>query len=391
MTSVLFYSDSPEFGGHEAMTVSAIECLCQNDCQVFAVFWEENARLRATLEKIKASTQKLRLSPLPSRFKIRPLPAFRALISSRKIDYLRRLMKQMNPDLVIVSQGRIEAGSLGLLAAKRAGIPTVSYLPMAHPVSVSGKPVAVKLRDKVNRYFYRLPDKFITISEEARTMLLEHGARHVVVVPNGIEVKTLARSDREQFREEQGFGEEKWVVGTIGRIDFRQKGQDFAFEAIRRLRGRLEDYRFVFVGEGPDEEKLKRMILKADLSEFIRVLPWRSNTCKIYAGIDMLMIPSKFEGVPLVMLEAMSYRLPIIATNVDAMAALLPHNWLFPFGDHQALIERLVQVRNDNNSELLALHQNKIAEQFNYERFCSNMIAAVLERRPTEAVFCSEE
>jgi glycosyltransferase involved in cell wall biosynthesis len=386
MASVLFYSDAGEFGGHEAMTAEAIRCLCRNDVQVSALFCEGNTRFGVTLAEIAASTGKLQQFPLPAKFKTRHLAAFRSLISVRKIDYLQRLMKQINPDVVIVSQGRIEGSSLGLLAAKRAGFRTISYLPMAHPVSVSGKPVAVRLREMVNGYFYRMPDKFITISESARTMLQGHGAREVVVVPNGIEVKSLARFDRERFREEHQIGEKEYAVGTIGRIDFRQKGQDFAVEAIGRFRRQLDGYRFVFVGEGPGEQKLKAMILKANLSQLIQVLPWRPDPSKIYAGLDMLMIPSRFEGVPLVMLEAMSYSLPIIATNTDAMAELLPHNWLFEFGDHQALFDRLVQVRHADNSEQLALHWKKIAEEFSCARFCSSMTAAVLDRTPAETV-----
>ncbi len=47
----------------------------------------------------------------------------------------------IDPDVVVVSQGRIEGGSMGLLAAKRAELsPSISYLPVAHPVSVSGRP-----------------------------------------------------------------------------------------------------------------------------------------------------------------------------------------------------------------------------------------------------------
>ncbi|MFZ0806455.1 MAG: glycosyltransferase family 4 protein, partial [Candidatus Sulfotelmatobacter sp.] len=373
-----FYSDSAGFGGHEAMTLEAVRCLCQReDTAVSAIYYEGNIRLGDGLNHIARATGNLSL--FPSIFVSKSLPAFRSLVSVRKIAALSRLMRQINPGVVVVSQGRIEAGSLALLAARHAGLRTISYLPMAHPVSVSGKPIALRLRETVNGYFYRLPDRVITISGSAQRMLVERGARDVVVVPNGIDVRPSVPCDRGTFRREHGICGEEYVVGIIGRIDFRQKGQDFAVEAIRLFQHQLEGYRFVFVGEGPDQQKLNATISRSALSHMVQVLPWSRNPQQVYAGLDMLMIPSHFEGVPLVMLEAMAYRLPIIASNVDAMAELLPSNWLFPFGNHQALFQRLTQVRAADNSSVLELHRKLILESFTRKQFCSNMSVAVLQ------------
>jgi glycosyltransferase involved in cell wall biosynthesis len=377
--SVLFYNDVADFGGHEAMTLRAIECLTQHkDLPVHAIYYEDNSRFENRLMDIARTTGNLNLIPLP--FCSRSLQTFRSLISFRKIKHLMGLMKRINPSVVVVSQGRIEACCMGLLAAKRAGFRTISYLPMAHPVSVSGKLIAVRLREKVNEYFYRLPDKIITISESAREMLLERGVRNVVVVPNGIEIKPAIRANRKRFREELGITEDQYLVGTIGRIDFRQKGQDFALEAIRRFRHQLQGYRFIFVGEGPDRQIFREMLTEASLSPLVQTMDWCSDPQKIYAGIDILMIPSKFEGVPLVMLEAMANELPIIASNSDAMAELLPQNWLFPFGDHQALFDRLMEVRYADNSRPLESHRELILGQFTNEKFSINMREAILEQ-----------
>ena len=390
MKSVLFYCDAADFGGHEAMTLEAVRCLCQRgDLSVSAIFYEGNLRFRGALADIADSTGNLSLVPL--KFKAKGLQAFRSLISVRKIHDLKRVMQRINPHVVVVSQGRIEGGSMGLLAAKRAGLRTVSYLPMAHRVSVSGTPVALRLREMVNAYLYRLPDKFITISQSARAMLLDRGVtRDVVVVPNGIEVRPVAASDREDFRAKHRIKAGECVVGVVGRIDFRQKCQNFALEAFSRFRDRIDGYKLVFIGEGPDEQKLKAMIVNGNLSQTMQVLPWHRNPEKIYAGLDLLLIPSRFEGVPLVMLEAMSYQVPIVASNADGMAELLPQKWLFPFGDHQALVDRLVDVRNADNSRLLEFHRTKIMEEFTIAKFCANMSAAILEQTPAQSAFSGD-
>jgi glycosyltransferase involved in cell wall biosynthesis len=379
MKSVLFYSDASDYGGHEVMTVKAVGHLClQANLRVTFAFYRGNRLLTEKLELIKASSQNLDLLPLDD--KGRTLQAVRSLISWRKVRRLTSLMRQVNPDVVIVAQGRIEGGTMGLLAAKRAGYRTLSYLPVAHPVSVSGRPFAIWIREKINRYFYRLPDKIITISESAQRMLRERGATpNVVVVPNAVEVPPIDTLDRQTVRQAHGLANEDYVVATIGRIHFRDKGQDFALTAIARFRDRLGGCKFIFVGEGPDQDALKRMIANLHLSERVRIIPWTPNPAEIYAAIDMLMIPSRHEGVPLVMLEAMAYGLPIVATNVDGMADLLPPDWLFPFGDCRELVDTLARVSKSTNPTLLESHRNKIKMEFTNQKFGLNLRAAVFE------------
>lgn len=386
MKSVLFYSDAADFGGHEAMTLEAVRCLCQrNDVRVSALFYRGNVRLRNELASIAQSTGNLSLVAME--VKAASLQAFRSLVSIRKIDHLKSLMKRINPDVVVISQGRIEGGSLGLVAAKRAGLRTISYIPMAHSVRLSGTPVALRLREMINGYLYRLPDKFITISESARRMLIARGAAgSVAIVPNGITVKPIVGSDRNAFREKHGIKPGEYAVGVIGRVEFRQKGQDFALEAIRRFRHRLEGYKLVFVGQGPDAQKLRSLIADGGLSRIAQLSPWREDPASIYAGLDMLLISSRFEGVPLVMLEAMSYKLPIVASDVDGMAEVLPQCWLFPFGDHQALVDRVLQVRSSDNLRILQHNQRLIAEEFASAKFSERMTRAILEQESDSAV-----
>jgi len=220
--SVLFYSDAPEYGGHEAMTVEAVDYLCRrNGLEVSFAYYERNLRLSERLENIKNSTGNLRLIPIP--FRSRSLQAVRTLFNRGQVRRIEALIRENEPELVIVAQGRIEAGSAGLLAAKRVGIRTISYIPMAHSVSVSGKLIAVKLRDVLNRYFYQLPDRFITISISAREMLRARGAKaDIIVVPNGIEPINIQESDRKGFRMAHGIMESEYAVAVIGRIEFRR-------------------------------------------------------------------------------------------------------------------------------------------------------------------------
>ena len=367
------------------MTIEVARCLCQQeDVAVSFLFYEGNRRFANELAN--AASRAANLTPIPVPFKSQSLEAFRSLLNVGKVRTLRRLMQEINPQVVVISQGRIEAGSLGLLAANRAGFQTISYIPMAHSVSVSGSPVAVHLRERVNRYFYRLPHKFITISASAREMLLAHGATaEIEIVPNCIELQPPLDNDRLTFRTSHGIRSTEYAVGIVGRYDFRQKAQDFALHAISKFRDRLSGYKFILVGEGRDERRIREMIAALELSSLVHLVPWSDNPSRIYAGLDMLLIPSKFEGVPLVMLEGMFHRLPIAATNADGMAELLPQSWLFPFGDHEALINRVIDLRTGNHQQLLEIHRKRVLQEFSVERFCNNIRNAILQRQPSIA------
>jgi glycosyltransferase involved in cell wall biosynthesis len=375
---VLFYSDAPEFGGHETLTVEAADYLRhKTGLRVSFAYYQANERLSQRLKDIQNATGNLRLLPMP--FKSKSLQAVRTLINWRQIRRIEALIKSDEPDLVVVSQGRIEGGSAGLLAAKRLGIQTISYIPMAHSVSVSGKPIAVGLRDALNKYFYQLPDKYITSSNGARDMLVARGAKaDIAVVPNGIEPITIQESDRKRFREEHGIMERDYVVAVVGRIDFRQKCQDFALQSIAQFRRELRDWKFLFIGSGPDEEKLKRIIVDLDLGQQAMLLPWSPSRAQFYAGIDILLIPSRFEGVPLVMGEAMSCGLRIVASDVDAMTENLPKSWLFPYGNSKAMVDTLIRVRSDDVSALLESNRRRVTEENNVVKFGCRFANAIL-------------
>lgn len=366
MIKVLFYSDVREYGGHEAMTVAAARFLaCQPELHVSFIYHDKNQRLGEELRDI-AQREKLTLVPLP--LKSEGPPLLRLIRQAGKLPLARRVMKHVNPTVVVICQGNIGLCWLGLLAAKSTGFRIISYIPMAHPAN-SSFAVRSQCRALLNRVLYRVPDKFITINESAKRMLREGGAKaEIEVVRNGIELNHSA-CGRAGARRALGFSEREYIAAVIGRITFGQKAQDFFVEAIARYRRQLNGFRFCVIGEGPDEQKLRMMINNLGVNDCVFILPWHTDLSSFYSAVDAIVIPSHFEGVPLVMLEAMWYGLPIVASNVDGMAELLPPEWLFRRGDTESLVNTLQSVRRADNSRYIAVQRRRVAEEFNMQRF----------------------
>lgn len=380
---VLFYSDLVGFGGHEVLTIDAARFMAGHpNLDVHFAYCEASTRLHESLREIKG----LNLHPLP----VKPdgLPVIRTLFWLAKLPLVRRLIESIAPDVVVVSQGNIELSALGLLASRRAGFRTISYIPMAHRIALPGK-WSSPLHDIVDRCLYRLPDKFITSNETARNMLSQQGVTsEISIVLNGIELDGLPGQNKAENRKRYGFSLDEYVIGVMGRILFWQKAQDLVVNAVAAYGSQMPGMRFCIVGEGTDERSLRRMIHQRGVEKVISVLPWNDDPAPLYSALDMLLIPSRFEGMPLVMHEAMWYGLPIVASNVDGMAEVLPEEWLFERGNIRALVETVSRVRFADNTQQLRANRRRVLEEFSLrkfqERFCEEVIATSQLSQPQD-------
>jgi glycosyltransferase involved in cell wall biosynthesis len=293
---------------------------------------------------------------------------------------LKRLLQSFAPNLVIVIQGGIEVSSLALLAARRAKLKVVSYIPLAHKLSDTSFKLGW-IRDFVNKYFFQIPDAFITVSPSMKRMLVE--TRNVkvpiIVVWNGINLSKLVFHDKHKWRQQYNIAPHEYVVAIMGRIYFKQKGHDFLVNSIRIHQAKMKNIRFLIIGDGPDSIELRRLIQEYELNHVITVLPWNNDLSYIYSGVDAVTIPSRYEGLPLVMLEAMYYKLPIIASDIDVMSDLLPEIWLFKLGDSDSFVETLLHVKNNNWSTQLLINHESIINNFNSEMFVKSFQQAVCD------------
>lgn len=381
---VLFYDDAPDFGGHELQTLAAVRHLvAQPDTEVGFIYFRGNARLAKPIAELAA--QFPRFSALPQDYASRSFQFLRTLVSWRAIRRIAAVMAAYGPDIVVLAQGAIAFGSAGLLAAGKAGLPTISYIPMTHPEHFfSASRFKAALREPVNRIYYRLPTEYITISPRMVDYLRRKGLQQpVTLVPVAIDPAAGQRVDREAARVLLGLAADDWVVALVGRVQFWQKRQDLAIQALALARREISELKLLVVGDGPDLAVLKELVRAQGLQNAVVFAGWTDGMDSVYAAVDALVIPSRYEGVPLVMIEAMHARLPVIASAVDGMADNLPPQWLFPSGDVAALAARLVQAARSRDPALLEAHHRRVTDSFTLpvlERAFLAAIVAALQR-----------
>lgn len=129
-----------------------------------------------------------------------------------------------------------------------------------------------------------------------------------------------------------------------GRIYFKQKGQDILLSALAAVVLRDENVRLKFIGDGPDVSRLENSILDDGLSKYAKLLGWQSDTDKIYESGDAVLLPSRYEGVSLVMLEAIQRGLPIVASNLPINEEFISSEYLCKSGDSLDLAEKMLFI-----------------------------------------------
>ncbi len=380
MKNILFYDDGSTFGGHIVTAVAAAQYLVNNtDLNVSFIFFEGNTRLHESLNYINQQGKKINVYPM--KYSSSKLQTIKSFFYPLKVKKIRNFISTFAPDVVILAQGSSEACSLGLIAAKKGNYRTISFIALPHKISLMKGKLAA-LRDSINYYYHSLPDEFITISNSGKAMLVEQGVKSKIsVVYCGPELKLCKFQGKSESRRKYGINDEDYVVALIGRIQFLHKGHDFLIDSISKYLNKLENIKLLIVGDGPDENLLKSLIDSKGLNKLVTFVPWSHDLSYIYSAIDMLIIPSRFEGLPLVMLEAMYYSLPIVASNVDGMAEVLPKEWLFKFGNSNSLIETMLRVKHKDNTEALSKNKALILTKFNFDRFGQNFYKAICDQQ----------
>ena len=375
---VLFYDDAPDFGGHELLTLAAVRYIVsQPNVKVGFIYFRGNARLSKQIADLAALSP--RFKPLPQDYASRQFQFLRTLVSGRAIRRIADTIAGYAPDVVVVAQGAIAFGSAGLLAAKKAGVPSISYIPMTHPERMfSASRFKAALRDTVNRSYYRLPDEYITISPRMEAYLRRKGLRQpVTIVQVGIDPAACHSVDKDEARAKLGLAVDDWVFAMVGRVQFWQKRHDLAVKGLALARAQLPNLKLLVVGDGPDLAALKELVRVEGVENGVVFAGWTDGLSPVYSAVDALAIPSRYEGVPLVMLEAMFFGRPVIASAVDGMADILPPHWLFPSGDASAFAARLVQAAGPSESALLDAHRERVLETFSLPVFERAFLAAI--------------
>ncbi|WP_245932971.1 glycosyltransferase [Caballeronia novacaledonica] len=258
-------------------------------------------------------------------------------------------LRALRLNKLLIAQGTIASGLAGLFAARRARTTAVSYLPLVDeaPANTGGPG---KIKWLVKRALYRAPHEYVTLNDHLRGKLkaLAPHAR-ATILENYVDDR-FSRSTLTKQAARAALGlpvDGTTIIAHIGRLNFRQKRQGFLMEAIERHADAFARTLVLIVGEGPDAARLQATIdASPALSACVRMVGPQKDVLPWIVASDALVLPSAYEGVPLVMIEAVLAQRPIVTSRVSGLDAYLPDALLFPAHDHDAFVERIFASRD---------------------------------------------
>jgi len=374
---IIVYDDNPDYGGHQVMAAYGTEALAADPaCRVVCYLNPRNEKLRDRLNEIRAHSGNLEIKETP--FDTKKFQGVRNRFAGASIAALADLFRAEAPALVLCIQGEIEDSSQAVLAANRAGVPCVSYIPVPHTMALMGAKLGA-LRDVLNQYLFNRPDGYITISKSMKDLLRQRGVtKPIDIVHNGIDPERFQIGDRNAIRDELGLPRDVPVVGMIGRVEFKQKQQDFLLRTVAGHATAFGDVHVVIVGSGPDSDNLSAVVTELGLENRVTLIPWMKDASRIYPAMDFLVLPSRFEGVPLVMLEALFCGVPVLGSNRDGMRDLLPESWRFETENADDFAKIFINAREHWQEEIGALRE-KICGEMTVSAFQTNYHTAVMK------------
>lgn len=255
----------------------------------------------------------------------------------------------------------------GLTAAARqsgAGVVRTEHLPwlLTDPAQIMEYAEAVQDVDTV-----------IAVSRAAasgwrRAHTCMSGAKlPVAAVPNGITPLTPV-----QKVDHDGA----FTILCVGRFT-AQKRHRTLISALRRLCDRGVDVRLQLVGTGPLHTKIQRQVETLDLTQQVELLGIRDDVPALMAQADLLAVPSLFEGLPLVVLEAMSAGLPVVGSRIEGIVEALGdgHPWLVPPGSRPLADAIEAALADPQKRESVAKTQaGRFAKSFTAQRMAQDTL-----------------
>ncbi|MFJ8631546.1 glycosyltransferase family 4 protein [Streptomyces sp. NPDC093568] len=245
------------------------------------------------------------------------------------------LVREVRPDLVHAHSAK--AGLAARLAV-RGALPTV-FQPHAWSFEAAHG-VMARLAVGWERYGARWATRVLCVSEaERRTGHRSGVSARWHVIPNGVDTRVF-RPDGERARTGPGP-----LVVCVGRL-CRQKGQDVLLAAWPEVVREVPRARLVLVGDGPDAERLRRVAPPS-----VQFAGATQDTASWYRAADVVVLPSRWEGMALAPLEAMACARPVVVTDVDGAHESLPPGLrptcLVPSEDPGALAQAVTALLGD--------------------------------------------
>lgn len=266
------------------------------------------------------------------------------------VHHLYRQMRRLRPDIVHTHLAK--AGTVGRLAARLARVPAIVHTYHGHVFHGYFSPRKTELFLRIERTLARWTDRIVVLGEAQERDILGYGVgrqEQMVRIPLGLELEPFLQAERRRghLRRELGFPADVPLVGIVARL-VPIKAHSLFVEAAARVAQSHPDVHFLIIGDGElrgeveaQARRLGFQVVAHDKSggvgegsppppfshspflPTVHFLGFRSDLAAIYADLDVTVLCSRNEGLPVTIIEALAAARPVVTTDVGAVRDLV--------------------------------------------------------------------
>jgi glycosyltransferase involved in cell wall biosynthesis len=242
--------------------------------------------------------------------------------------------------------------------------------------------IRVRAYNQLDRWSLRSASRVVTVCRAFADTLQEIGVRaeRIAIQHNSVNAFLPASEDRVlELRRTLGIPARAQVLLNVGRLS-REKGQSDLIEAIALLRKEHGDrvLRVVFVGDGPDGQRLRGAAKRSGVADWVIFAGHQADVTPYYMLADLMVLPSHTEGSPNTLLEAMAAGLPIVATSVGGVPEIVTNNkeaLLVEKHDPVALARSIDRLLGDLNLQSqISGRARSAAAAYSPAAYCDSML-----------------
>ncbi len=280
---------------------------------------------------------------------------------------LKRLLAEQQPH--IVQNFLYHANVAGTLAASQLGVPHILMgMRVADPR---------RLRSWLERRLAADVQRIVCVSQSVADYCRERDfpVAKLTVIPNGIDPSRWSGVQPLDLAE-LGLPTGRKAIVFIGRLHVQKELHEL-LAALPEVLQQLPDYNLLVVGDGPQRDALQRLAGENGTGQRVHFVGWRNDVPSILAAAEMLVLPSRWEGMPNVVLEAMASARPVVATQAEGVVELLGElaaEQTVGVGDMRAFTQRIIQFAQNSqlSFEIGQGNRERVLSRFSLQAMVGN-------------------
>jgi len=287
----------------------------------------------------------------------------------------------------ILHSHRYKENLLAVLLARACHIPHIVRTQHGLPEPFQGKKhIRQRLMSGLDRFLARhATDRVISVSPELREHLVKYtDPAKVVVIPNGLDVNHVSSAlSRTEARERLGIPADAPTIGYAGRLE-PIKRLDLFLAAAQLVARQVPNAKFLLVGDGSEASRLREMARASSLHDSVMFLGHRNDIYDVLRALDVFLLCSDHEGLPMVLLEALHLGVSVVARQVGGLGDVIQDGVsgvLVRSSDPKVLAAQCVHLLVDakRRRDMASAGRARVSEFFSADRNATQVAALYRE------------